>query len=468
MKVKASARRFGLLEAVFDSCPDMITVSTLDGGVFIEVNDEFLRSSGYSRADAIGKSSLELDMWVDPEARMAFGSALAKEGKVRGFESLFRKKDGTQGRFQLSASLVDLEGEAGVVTFFRDVTEASKAEEELGKAAFLLERAEEMARIGSWEFDYATKSVVGSDGASRIYGVPRENLTVAAMEGVPLPEYRPLLDKARDDHILRGLPYDIEFKIRRKSDGAVLDIHSKALWDGANKRLFGIIRDITDEKKVQEGLKRALAEREALVTELLHRIGNTLQVVISLVELEASSGRVPSVQALAARLSRRVRTMALVHQSLAEADDLSRVEIDRFLPRIAEVLLERSPSAGRVKVECGIDDSRLVLDAAVPLGMIVGELVDNACSAAFPEGHGGSINLRARRCETDCFEVFVIDDGIGLPEGFDPDAPGNVGLLLARSLAEMQLKGRLELVGGQTPGCAWRLKFRDAAFQPRV
>jgi len=466
MKKSDAEGRLAFLEAAFEASPDMISVSSLERGAFLMVNGQFVAQSGWSREEALGKTSIELGLWAEPAMREVFIGKLGRSTPVRGFEVAFRTKAGELRRFCLSAALVELGDERLVVTIFHDVTEERRAAEALRKSSFLLERAEEMAKIGSWEFDYATKTVTGSDEACRIYGVARENLSVPAMEAVPLPEYRSLLDQARNDHILRGIPYDIEFKIKRASDGAILDIHSKASWDGANKRLFGIIRDITEEKRVEEGLKRALAERDTLISELLHRINNTLQVVISLIGLEEAAGRFESIPEFASRVSRRIRAMSIVHRSLAEAKDLSRVELGDFLPRIAEATLEDSGAVGRVRLETELEPGGIVLDAAVPLGIIVGELLDNAFRHALPGGRAGTVRVSARRGERDRLELRVSDDGIGLPSGFRCDDPGNIGLRLASTLAERQLGGSLE--PGEGPGCSWRLSFESGRFKPRV
>ena len=80
----------------------------------------------------------------------------------------------------------------------------------------------------------------------------------------PCSSIAPRLDKARDALINDGIPYDVECEIRRKSDGAVRVVHSRARWDPVNTRLFGVIRDVTEAKETAAGLKRALAEKETL------------------------------------------------------------------------------------------------------------------------------------------------------------------------------------------------------------
>ncbi len=448
-----------LLQAVFEATPDIITVSSIEDGIFIEVNAAFVEQSGYSREEALGKSSLALGIWADPGERERFASLLRAGSTVRGFEARLRTKSGEERRYQLSASRLEAGGSPALVMICRDITVAAETAARERKSAFLLERAEEMARIGSWEFDYATRTVTGSEGAARIYGVPRDNLTVGEIETVPLPEYRPLLDKAREDHILHGAPYDVEFKIRRRNDGSVLDLHSRALWDGTKKRLFGIIRDVTEEKRAEEGLRTAIAERDLLIQELYHRINNTLQVVLSLLMLEADRGGSPEIDRIADRMRRRVSAIASVHGSLYSARDISRVSLREFLSRFL-AKLGRAGSGDPV-VELALDsgDVDLNINAAVPCGILLAELVDNAITHAAAPGRLGRVTVSARRLEDGRVELSVSDDGPGLQ--VDPDdLPREwLGLRLVKILAEGQLRGNLAF--RNAPGLECTVRFDD-------
>ena len=323
------------------------------------------------------------------ERRGEFRALLARDGAVRDFKAKLRHADGKERDYQLSASVVGIGDNPTIVTIFRDITEAVLSEEKARKSAFLLERAEEMAKIGSWEFDYATRVVTGSEGAARIYGVARDNLTIATIEGVPLPEYRPLLNEARDGHILHGKPYDIEFKIRRQSDGEIIDIHSKALWDGARKRLFGILRDITEEKKTEAGLKEAIATRDALIRELYHRINNTLQTIISLIVLEESRDPSRDYQDMIRRMASRVQAIAQVHECLYESRSLSRIDLREFFPRLIDLMKAGMESGAAFDFQLDVDAVGLNIDAAVPCGIMLVELLDNAMTHAYPPSSGG-------------------------------------------------------------------------------
>ena len=130
-------------------------------------------------------------------------------------------------------------------------------EDELEYAESNLARAELIAGFGNWEFDLDQGVVDASMGARTIYGLIEGPITIEQARQIPLPEYRALLDEAFQNLIRDNIPYDMEFKIRRPNDGAIRDIHSVASYNSSNNRLFGVIHDITERKRIEESLRES-------------------------------------------------------------------------------------------------------------------------------------------------------------------------------------------------------------------
>jgi PAS domain S-box-containing protein len=280
----AAAGEGGLLPPVFLASPDIVALSSLADGTYLEVNEAFLEASGFRYDEVIGKTSSELHLWADADGRQALQSSLMREGQVKNLDVRFRLKDGRVRQFQLSASKIRIGGRDCIISVSRDATEMKELMEVLQKSRFLLERAEEMADIGSWEFDYAEQTVAASQGAYRIYGVALGMFTVKEIEDIPLPEYRKGLNDAREDLIRRGIPYDIEFKIKRKNDGAIRDIRSKARWDPEKRRLFGIIRDVTEEKAIAIKLEELNRELEVKIAQRTQELSEANRELSSALE----------------------------------------------------------------------------------------------------------------------------------------------------------------------------------------
>jgi|GEM_PF-2584029 len=139
----------------------------------------------------------------------------------------------------------------------RNVSERLAAEVNLRKSSYLLERAQDIAKIGYWEIDLTTRTMWASRGAKSIYGIDVGKMPLAEIQTIPLPEYRRSLDEELEQLITEDKPYDIVFKIRRKSDGVIIDIRSMAEYDHKLKKVFGVIQDITTRIKTEESLRQS-------------------------------------------------------------------------------------------------------------------------------------------------------------------------------------------------------------------
>jgi len=142
----------------------------------------------------------------------------------------------------------------------KDIAKYKSVEEKLTNQEAILEKAEEIAKFGNWQLLLSDGKIVSSKGAARIYGVLHNELTLENAQRATLPEYRPLLDKSLKELVQFGKPYNVEFKIVRENDGAIIDIHSVAQYDSLNSIVFGTIHDITDQKLVEKELNRSHLE----------------------------------------------------------------------------------------------------------------------------------------------------------------------------------------------------------------
>jgi two-component sensor histidine kinase len=218
-----------------------------------------------------------------------------------------------------------------------------------------------------------------------------------------------------------------------------------------------LLQQIGERQLAEQRLKASLSEKEVLLREIHHRVKNNLQVIYSLLSLQArdqASG--PERDALEDS-RQRVKTMALVHEALYRSDDLSGVDAPRFLRRLAEDMRDLYHASGRqVRLRVRVDELQLSLDQAIPVGLILNELLTNAFKYAFPAGGEGGIEVSLRRASGSELELAVADDGVGLPPGLDAERTGSLGLKVVAALAQ-QLKGRLEIGGGA--GARFAIRF---------
>ncbi|MCU0630011.1 MAG: PAS domain S-box protein [Methanoregulaceae archaeon] len=208
---------------------------------------------GYTREDFIrGLNILDLVILSDREnARDAIYDMLEgkeRTGPMEEFHAL-RKNGSTFPISIYSSPVLVNERTSGIRGIIVDITERKKAEEGLARGGARLKRAELVAGLGHWEFNLDTGEVYASDGARSIYGLEDYHWSIGEVQKIPLPEYRPLLNEALRALTEDNLPYDIEFKIKRPTDGKIIDIHSIAEYDPAIRVVFGVIQEITERKQ---------------------------------------------------------------------------------------------------------------------------------------------------------------------------------------------------------------------------
>jgi len=267
---------------------------TTPEGRFTTINPTFARISGYETPEKMIEAIRDVrnQLYVDPADRTLFMNMLVTDGFVKGHEARFYHKDGHIVWISLNA--IAVRNQEGKVLYFEgtieDITERKLAEEALRKSEADLKRAEEVGRSGSWELWLNENEVHASEGAYILYGLGESQLTIEDIQKFPLPEYRPLLDTALKDLIAGKSPYNVEFKIQRRSDGAILDIHSIAEYDPEKNVVFGTIHDVSERKQVTEALATVNRRLKLLTCTVRHDINNQLSVLQSyLVILERES-----------------------------------------------------------------------------------------------------------------------------------------------------------------------------------
>ena len=223
----------------------------------------------------------------------------------------------------------------------------------------------------------------------------------------------------------------------------------------------GLIRQLREE---HARLTQSLEEKEILLKELHHRVKNNLQVIASLLRMQATAATSREVTAVLEESQHRVEAIAMIHDQLYESADLRQVP----LAQQANLLMTNLFSAfgvdparisGQVLVCPRQDGAPLVLgvDQAVPIGLILNELISNALKHAFPDGRAGHIRIEARS-HLGQVELAVIDDGVGVPEELAARNGKSLGLQIVAILAR-QFGGSWELK--RAAGTVFRLSFPE-------
>jgi len=243
---------------------------------------------------------------------------------------------------------------------------------------------------------------------------------------------------------------------------------SMQLFDMEGKRvIITNARDITERKRTDDLVRSALREKEVLLREVHHRVKNNMQVISSLLNLQASQTSDPATKTMLEESRQRVRSIALIHEKLYNSANLGSIDFGTYLKSVTDELLR---TFGRPDVSCVLDLESIPfeIDKAIPAGLIVNELLTNALRHAFPSGTKGTVRVRLHSLGDDSVELVVQDDGIGFPPGTDISAATTMGLAIVRTLVE-QMQGTLamETKGGTTCTIRFVLDIRTDSSAPR-
>ncbi|MEP6621908.1 MAG: PAS domain S-box protein [bacterium] len=244
-------------------------------------------------------------------------------------------------------------------------------------------------------------------------------------------------------------------------DGRELDVAlTMSPLRGTNGRILGaavILRDISQQKRTQRQLQASLGEKELLLQEVHHRVKNNLAVVSSLFYLQSTYTQDERLVKVFQDSQRRVRSMALVHETLYGSKNLAEIDFGAYARTLSEELLAAYALGGsRIHMHTEVQAINMSIDLAVPCGLILNELVSNALKHAFPNDGTGNVRVTVELRGDECL-LTVADDGVGLPLDLNVDTQGSLGLRLIRSLVR-QIRGTFELVPQQS-GTTARLTF---------
>ncbi len=247
-----------------------------------------------------------------------------------------------------------------------------------------------------------------------------------------------------------------------KPDGSLtwILINTQPLVLPGETRPYAVVasfNDITRQREAALALEALLADKDVLLKEVHHRVKNNLQVIVSLLRLQAGTINDPIVIEQFRETQNRVRAMALVHEQLYSASDLTRVSIAEYVKMLAGGVL-RSYTIQAAQIELRIDisaDVRLTINSAVPFGLVLTEILTNSVKYAFPKGQRGNITITASTTDTTLL-LIVHDDGIGLPDHFDLTHASTLGLQLVRRLVQ-QMRGTVTL--SAKPGTTYQISI---------
>jgi two-component system, sensor histidine kinase PdtaS len=233
------------------------------------------------------------------------------------------------------------------------------------------------------------------------------------------------------------------FGLRRDGSEMPIEIGLNPIRTPDGLYVLAAIIDIGGRKRSEEALRGSLLEKDMLLREIHHRVKNNMQVVSSLLSLQTANVEDERYKGLFEECQTRVRTMALIHEKLYSTGNLASVDGAEYLRDLLKMLARSYlPSRSDIHIDLQVESLVLDIQVAIPVGLILHELVTNALKHAFAGASGGTLRVSMARVSGERHRLEVADDGCGLPRDFDPQRARGLGFRMVQNLVR-QLDGTL-------------------------
>ncbi len=379
------------------------------------------------------------------------------------------KKDGTEFPFEMSLAKWEFDGEIYFTSIIRDITHRKEIEKSL------MDSEKKYRTLFESDPDYTI--LLHLDGhladvnqaAIDVTGITRDELVGKHFKDLKIfPEEEFQLNIKRFSSMVKGedLPpfesriYDANGEIR------LIEIKQTFIeLDNKIKYILLICSDITQRKKDEDEIKSSLKEKEVLLQEVHHRVKNNMQIISSLLNLQKQYVDDKEAVNVLMESQNRVKSMAMIHEKLYLSEDLIHIEISDYIESLVNGLFySYAIEIGVITPILKIEYITLNMETAVPLGLIISELVSNSLKYGFPEGRKGKIWIYLEK-NGDIYRLTVGDNGVGFKEEFDYKNTETLGLRLVNNLVD-QLDGEITL--DTHDGTLFEIRFKELKYKERI
>lgn len=463
------------------STPAAVMITDLEGKIEY-VNPKFTDITGYDAREVLGRNPRVLKSGLQSAGFYRAMWETLRQKKAWLGEICNRKKDGTL--FWEEVAIAPVRNGGGKVSHYvaieTDITSRKQAAEELQQAEESLRHQEILLRAMAgaapsafYVVDNRTDEILFfNERFCELWGLSalrermlngkilHSDLLTHFMAPVEHPaSFASWFVQLRDVNNRQVVEDEIEFK-----NGRTVRRYSSQVRDAQDNyigRLYHF-EDVTERKRASQQIAASLKEKEVLLREVYHRVKNNMQVISSLLNLQSGAFTDTQTLRLIRETKERIRSMALVHEKLYRAKDLSRIDFAEYGQQLATMLAHSyRTESNPVQVKFEMESVPLNLDTAIPCGLILNELVSNALKYAFPADKQidhPQIRVSLRHVAEDYHELSVSDNGVGLPTDLDVRNTVTLGLQVVTLLTE-QLEGVLDV--RRSPGTSFSVTFKE-------
>lgn len=463
-KLQRLINNLSVHERMFHSLFELSHDATLllDGEIISDCNRSAVELFRFHHSELVNN---HLEMLLPKAAMEGFKKKLrtAVEQGPQFFEQQFVRRDEQLLDCEVSVTSLMLYYRQFYMVSIRDITERKQIEHNLRLRSAQLQATINSLPFDFWMNDIRNRTIMQSPGSTQLWG----NQAGRHMEEVTQDESIKTAWRDSNERALKGEIVEKEQSYTIDGQRRIYRNIVAPIWgEGKVLGILGINIDITDYKENQQKLSTALEERETLLREIHHRVKNNLQLIISMLNLQKpsiDSEKIGSEKTeVLVNIENRINSMALIHEQLYNSTSLNRINIADYFVKLAGSIRESYDLEQRtISIEVSSVDLDLPIDKAIPLGIIVNELISNSIKHAFHGVEHGEIKVKLyREAGSNLYSLKVEDNGGGCsPESLDSE--GGLGLTLVQQLA-MQIGGKADFE--TRDGFAGIIQFQTGAL----
>lgn len=422
-----------------------------DSGDILYVNQAACHFYGYTREELLRLKITDINTLTKEEVYEEMRSAAAESRLY--FRFRHKLKSGEIRDMEVYSGPLQFGGKRVLFSILFDVTERVRAN-------MRLENSERMYRS---LVENASDSIIITNLETKIFEVNRRmaELLEYSKEELQTFTLREILDEEswiqtqdKIPTLEEGKPTLLSRKFRSRT-GKIIEAEVNAVRiDGSS--YMGIVRDVTERNLMTRTLERSLREKESMLQEIHHRVKNNLQVISSLLGLQYENTEDPKLKRILQECENRVRSMGFVHAELYRSENLAAVDLESYFTTLSSNLVRVYGGLPKIKLQLDLSSLEVAIEKAIPLGLILNELLTNSLKYAFPEDRSGKIQVKISKEEQDILFHYS-DDGVGFRKE-NHVGTGTIGIQLIEILSR-QLKATSEFTSEN--GVIFSLRIPD-------
>ncbi len=428
-------------EKILDSMNDGFALVDIEGTI-ISVNSALCEMTEYSEDELIGTGAPHI-FWPKDHIETNLEKFIeVQKGANSDLELFFQRKSGETFPVILSPSQIldDSGNTISLMATIKDVSELYKAQNEIAKSQQQMEAVLEFSGLGIWDYDLVTQSTSRTMQHDACFGLKslHPNWTYETFINFVHEDDREQVNSIYPEYLDKGKAYNVDYRVKW-DDGSIhwLNSSGKGIYDddGNMVRVIGTVHEISDRKETELALQESNSEKETLLAEIHHRVKNNLAVVAGLMYLQTKDTSDPElIERLTLNIN-RIKSIASIHEELYKSHNYSEISFATNIRKVIENLTSVSFNEDEVNIELDLDEISLNITDALPAALIVNELVTNAFKHAFSGIDDPTLKISLKK-KDDFIHLTIVDNGVGLPEDYQPNNSLSIGINLVNSLAE--------------------------------